>query len=725
MTFVCTVFLSLIAISDPHATSHERMKEVLAQIARDTPDQNPWHGDGGAKELRKKLSALPNKGAFGRRWKLSRRLGRHELRLGNTFRAVELHENAYALLVELPDVSPRDWRDTLFELAVANLRLGEDQNCAGSGNADRCIFPIRADGVHRLATGSRRAAEVLRELLDRRPDDLAARWLLNIAQMTLGEYPGEVPEGLVIPPERFESPVEFPEFEDVAPALGLDTFNLSGGAVFEDFDNDHDLDLLTSTFDPTGQIQYYRNDGFRRFTRATEEANLTGLLGGLNLVQADYDNDGFVDVLVLRGAWLGKSGRHPNSLLHNNGDGTFHDVTFAAGLAKENYPSQTAAWADFDNDGDLDLYVGNENIGDRAYPCQLFENNGDGTFRDIATSAGVQNLRYTKGVVWGDYDADRDPDLYVSNLGQENRLYRNDGNGKFTDVAAELGVNGPIRSFPVWFWDYDNDGILDLYVSSYWQEVSSVAASYLGMASKSEPHALYRGLGGASHGQEHRAGFENVAERVGLTRRTAPMGANFGDIDNDGYADFYLGTGYPMYDGLMPNVLYLNRGGKSFVDVSEAARVGHLQKGHAVVFADVDQDGDQDLFEQLGGAYPGDRFSDALFENPGFRHRFLHVELQGIQSNRSAIGAQVKVTTETPWGPRTIHSRVNSGGSFGANPLRCEIGLGKATRIAQLEVFWPTSGITQVFRGIPLDNIVAITEGRDELVVLEDLLQGP
>lgn len=191
------------------------------------------------------------------------------------------------------------------------------------------------------------------------------------------------------------------------------------------------------------------------------------MYGGLNSNQADYNNDGHTDIFVMRGAWLGEDGRHPNSLIRNNGDGTFTDVTLAAGLAKKNYPTQTSSWADYNNDGLLDLYVGNESTRQMFAPAQLFHNNGDGTFSDVATKAGVSNDHIAKAVIWGDYDNDNDPDLYISNLGAPNRLYCNNGDGTFTDVAPVLGVDRPSWSFPAWFWDYNNDGALDIFVASY------------------------------------------------------------------------------------------------------------------------------------------------------------------------------------------------------------------------------------------------------------------
>ncbi len=374
-----------------------------------------------------------------------------------------------------------------------------------------------------------------------------------------------------------------------------------------------------------------------------------------------------------------------------------------------NAPTQTAAWADYDNDGDLDLYVGNETMPDGpGFPCQLFRNNGDATFTDVAVAAGVTNDRFTKAVVWGDYDADRYPDIYVSNFEGANRLYHNNGDGSFADRAPELGLTGPHASFPAWFWDYDNDGRLDIYASGYFGDIAAFAAHALGIPYSFEHAALYRGDG--------RGAFAEVALEVGLDHPTAPMGSNFGDINGDGFPDFYLGTGEPKLMNIMPNLMYLNREGQQFVDVTRASGLGHLQKGHAVAFADFDNDGDQDIFEQLGGGYLGDRFYDAYFENPGTDNRWLTIHLTGTTSNRSAIGARIHV--EVGGGEsRSIFKWVNSGGSFGANPLRQYIGLGKASRIESLEIYWPTSDATQRWDDVPIDHTIRIVEGSGTLEI--------
>jgi hypothetical protein len=325
----------------------------------------------------------------------------------------------------------------------------------------------------------------------------------------------------------------------------------------------------------------------------------------------------------------------------------------------------------------------------------------------VASQAGVRNDRHAKGVIWGDYDNDRWPDLYVSNYHGENRLYHNNRDGTFTDLARQLGVTNPYWSFPTWFWDYNNDGNLDLYVGSYRVGVDHIASDYIGLPGNSEPDCLFQGDG--------QGGFREVAAKRNLKRVTQPMGCNFGDLDHDGFQDFYLGTGYPEYEGLMPNLMFHNRGGERFADITTAGGFGHLQKGHGVSFADLDNDGDQDIHIELGGAFPGDSFGNALFENPGFDNHWICIRLVGKRTNRSAIGARIRIEIEEQGQQRTVYKWVNSGGSFGANPLRQQIGVGKATAIRRLEIYWPTSQLTQQFEEIGVDQFIEIEEGSDRV----------
>jgi tetratricopeptide (TPR) repeat protein len=657
------------------------------------------------------FAALPADTTFGEKYIAHLQVGIQALRIGKTQEAIDHFLAARVLIPQIRPVTQAQKSaldDGFYWLGIAYWRLAETKNCVECNTCESCIFPIQNGGVHVQQGAAKNAIKYLTGAMQRNSDDLESRWLLNIAYMALGEYPAGVPAEWLVPPKVFESDEEFPRFVNIAAELGIDTFSLSGGAIVDDFDTDGLHDIVVSSTHPGEQMRYFHNDGDGGFSDQTEEAGLLGMTGGLNMIQADYDNDGDLDVLVLRGAWMGEVGRgYPNSLLQNDGHGCFRDVTFDAGLGDAHYPTQTAAWADFDNDGDLDLYVGNE-----QYPSQLFENDGKGHFSDIARRAGVENNRFAKGVVWGDYNDDRLPDLYVSNLSGirkipesegENRLYRNNGDGTFTDVARELGVVRPYSGFPVWFWDFNNDGILDIYAGSCLWSVRDVAADYLGLAHTAEPDCLYEGDG--------KGGFREVATKQKLTRVTHPMGANFGDLDNDGFPDFYLGTGYPEYIGIMPNLMFHNLRGKGFADVTAAGGFGHLQKGHGISFADLDNDGDEDVFAELGGAYAGDAFGNALFENPGFGNHWIVIRLVGTESNRAGIGVRIRLDIDEAGAKRSVYKWVNSGGSFGANPLRQHLGVGKAEKIDRLEIFWPTSGLVQQFNDVPVDCGIEITEG--------------
>jgi hypothetical protein len=700
-------------VAPEQPAGHRQMLELLARVAEEARANNPYIGEGDAPELRSNLANLPEDPPDLRRWLFNRLLCKHEARLAHWEKAIDHCLAAYRELEIFYDEVPlSEAMDTIFQLGVAHLRLGFVQNSVSRHTPGTYILPLDSDGVHEVQEPARASLPYFREVLDRTTSELAqhneARWLLNIAHMALGEYPDGVPQAYRIPPELFRSEEEFPRFEDIAPALGLDTFSLSGGVIADDFDNDGDLDLMVSTADLSLGIEYFQNNGDGTFTDRTLEAGLTDFISGQNIVQADYDNDGHLDVLVLRGAWWRAVGRHPNSLLRNNGDGTFTDVTFEAGLAEVHFPTQAGDWADYDNDGDLDLFLGNESGRWIRAPSQLFRNNGDGTFTDVAVEAGVENVRYAKSAKWGDYDGDRLPDLYVSNLGENNRLYHNNGDGTFTDVAPELDVTLPLGSFPSWFWDFDNDGALDIFCAGYGgpglpPDVSDVAASYFGLPFGAELDRIYQGDG--------RGGFREVHAELNVKWVTLPMGANFGDIDYDGYPDYYLSTGYPYYEGIVPNVMMRNVEGKRFHDVTFAGRLGHIQKGHGIAFADLDEDGDQDIFAEMGGMWGGDGFYNSLFDNPGFGNHWLKVKLIGVRSNRSAIGARVRVEIVEDGRNRSVYRHVNSGGTFGANPLRQEIGLGRAKKIEMLEIYWPTSDTTQSFRDVPLDRTIEITEG--------------
>ncbi len=612
---------------------------------------------------------------------------------GEMAKCIESLEAAYKIAAD-PSLGPdaKSRRLELEELlGVAHLRRGELENCVLDHNADRCLFPIRGAGKHTNTSGAAQAVVYFTKYLDQNPGNLEVRWLLNVAYMTLGQYPEKVPKQHLIPPSALESKENIGRFVDVAPQLGLGKMGISGGAIVDDFDNDGLLDVVFSSVDACEPLRLYHNDGNGSFTDRTAQAKLTEQLGGINCTQTDYNNDGWLDIYVMRGGW---EFAMRNSLLRNNGDGTFTDVTKEAGLASAAYRTHSAAWADFDDDGWVDLYVGHEEA-----PSQLFRNRGDGTFADVSRASGVDRNAFTKGAAWGDYDNDGFPDLYVSNYVGENYLFHNNRDGTFTEVGRQLGVEKPIMSFPTWFWDYDNDGWLDIFVASYVPSVTETARSYLGLAPQAETMKLYRNTG--------RGTFEDVTTKVGLDRVVPSMGANFGDLDNDGYLDAYLGTGAPSYAALIPNSMFRNRDGKSFVDVTTSTGTGHLQKGHGIAFGDLDNDGDQDIVLNVGGFSLGDSYNKVVFANPGQGNGWISLKLVGAKANRAAIGAKIKLTL----GGALRYREVTSGGSFGASTLAQSIGLGKATTIDKLEIWWPGSNTTQTFENVPANQFVEIREG--------------
>lgn len=724
-------------VPSPPIDGHQRMLDLLEEVERYS-SEDPMFGDADLRIAQHDLAQLGDHSNVVKRLFLRVWIGHRQIELGNNDLAVEQLTEALRLYRKHREQIPVDLEaDLLMALAVAHFRVGEISNCIACQTPESCIFPIAKSGIHSDQRGSKAAIDLFQALLAKTPENAKARWLLNIAHMTIGDYPAGVPAEFLIAPERFSSDVEFPRFANIASDLGLNTVNISGSVIADDFDDDGWIDILTSDWHPSGPLRYFRNNRDGSFSDKTKESGLIGINGGLNLVQADYDNDGDTDVLVLRGAWRDTFGIPVNSLLRNDGKGRFRDVTFEAGLGEVFYPTQTAAWADYDNDGDLDVFIGNED-----YPCQLFQNQGQGKFLDVAGKAGVENGRFTKGVTWGDFNDDNFPDLYVSNFAKgeffkdsgsiasklgvsepvaknsqrrderiNNRLYRNNRDGTFTDVAIQLDVTRPALSFPVWFWDFNNDGALDIFAGSWSGSVRDVANEYLGQPIESETDCLYQGDG--------QGGFRNVTAAAGLGGVTLPMGANFGDLDNDGYLDFHLGTGGPSFDDLMPNRMFRNIKGERFEDVTTAGGFGHLQKGHGIAFADFDNDGDQDVFTRNGGAYPGDVAANAFYENPGSNRHWIAIRLVGRSSNRSAIGARVRITIEEHGAARNIYRWVNSGGSFGANPLRLQVGLGQAERIQQLEVAWPTTGGTQLFSDVKVDQFIEIFEGDDSLHPLD------
>jgi FG-GAP-like repeat/ASPIC and UnbV len=660
--------------------------------------------------------------------------------LGQAFQAIALYrEFAFVALYEGDHDAAASWLGKSLELArlpampvelrahvmallgINALRRGEEDNCIGCVGPSSCIYPINHDAIHTQQAGSREAMRWFTAYLDEWPGDLRVRWLLNIATMTLGEYPENVPPRFLVPIAPFRSKIDVGRFDNIVVRAGLTSggADLAGGCIFDDFTGDGRPDVFTTTFDVRHGASLYVNRGDGKFDDRSVTSGLGDQVYSLNAVRADYDNDGWPDVLLLRGAWQRPARM---SLLRNNGRGVFEDVTTASGLG-ELISTESAAWGDYDNDGRLDLFVCGEylpphDVSGRAQTgepdprnrCRLYHNDGSGKFVDVAQEAGVLNERWAKGAAWGDYDNDGRVDLFVSNMDGPPRLYRNIGAGQFQDVAPSLGISGPPHGFTCMFWDYDNDGWLDIFVADYGSSLAEFVADQLEILKHSDNHAhLYHNLGPA--------GFREVSQQVGLARPVPVMSVNSGDIDNDGLLDLYLGTGWMNLSALVPNIMYLNTG-NGFVDVTEASGTGHLQKGHGVSFADWDSDGDLDLFVVLGGGFPGDRGYNALFQNPGHNRHWLKVKLVGTVTNRSALGAKIVIEFKGPQGrPRAIHRVVGNNGSFGGNSLVESIGLGDATVVDTLTINWPASQTTQTFHGLSADQAIEVTEASSSIQV--------
>lgn len=713
--YIALIFVAVFLLSSCKESSEDRMAEAMMDARLEAFNSaNPFAPEAKLAYLDSLLDVEKREGGDTSQTSQSKALVL--LELGR-------EEEAARLLEETVERYPYMMMSAGRILGIAYLRIGERNNCISNHASESCILPLKGVGIHRDTTGSAKAIGMFTKILQKNPNDLESKWLLNLAYMTLGQYPKKVPPDFLIPGMEGDTTVKVNPFLDIAAELKIDVTNQAGGSIADDFDRDGYIDIITSSWDLAEPMHYFHNNGNGTFSDLSEQSGLSRVNGGLNILQADYNNDGFLDILVLRGAWKLKFGNEPNSLLRNNGDGTFTDVTFDAGLFSR-HPTQAATWNDFNNDGWLDIFIGNENATGLSHPSEFYINNGDGTFREVAAASNCRIESFVKGVTSGDYNHDGWKDIFLSTMSGKRILLKNKGvSGKdvqFEDVSEAAGISSTDNNtFPTWFWDYDNDGWLDIFVCDY--SFNTTLANY------SAAEKLGKEVGHPDkvllYHNNRDGTFTNVAREIGLNKTVFAMGSNFGDINNDGYLDIYLGTGNPAYQSLIPNKMFLNLGGEKFADITHSARVGHLQKGHGVSFADLDHDGDQDIHTDMGGAYFGDSYQNSLFLNPGQgNNNWINILLEGVTSNRSAIGTQLKIVITENGVQRSIYRDVNSGGSFGSSPLRREIGLGEANKIDVLEIKWHGSGKIQTFKDISANQFIKIKEG-DEAIEKRDLKQ--
>lgn len=395
------------------------------------------------------------------------------------------------------------------------------------------------------------------------------------------------------------------DFTEASEPAGIADSGLGKGVAFADIDNDGYVDLYVSN--KGGANKLYLNRGNGSFVDISAEAgegiDYTGF--SMGSVFGDFDNDGLVDLYLATG---GRYEIEANRLFKNLGNGKFVDVTNAAGVGLKEF-TYSASFVDYDNDGFLDIYCANYGPGAKNV---LFRNNGNGSFADVSDQAGVGDLSWSWMGVWADVNGDNYQDLYVVNgrypVGEPNRLYLNQGNGTFREVAREAGVADPHWGLGASFADIDNDGDLDLFVSNY-----------VGR------NGLYLNDG---QGQ-----FSDASEQVINPRQGWGKGPTFGDIDHDGDLDLYEG------DCKLANQLYINDGSGKFVD--QAAKQPQLQcstvRTKGTAFADVDNDGDLDLYVVNWGA------PNKFYLNEQNDDNWLKVKALGSRSNRNAIGAKVKL----------------------------------------------------------------------------------
>jgi len=579
-----------------------------------------------------------------------------------------------------------------------------------------------------------------------------------------------------------------PHFQDVGAIAGIDFTNqyyppfLSqplkfgmirygpGGISAVDYDNDGFYDL----FIPDGvSSRLFRNRRDGTFEDVTEESGLAGLDGVSVATFADYDNDGFKDLFVSRTF-------QPNQLFHNNGDGTFTDVTGESGIGEDNCTT-VAGWADYDNDGFLDLYVGRyldprRNIPTTFYarngePNQLYHNNGDGTFTNVTERAGVGDRGLCLGVVWGDYNDDGFPDLYVANDFGRKTLYRNNRDGTFSDVTVKSNTLAYGAGMSASFVDYDNNGKFDFYVTHirsehswfaeaptvkrymlkcltqgtwktdmplYWEVFRQSGRDFVRVFQQmASGNTLLRNNGDGT--------FEDVTEKAGANPPGWFWGASFADFDNDGWQDLYIANGWVYNDrdteieleflnnvvtnqnvyktglyfdpkhfgcsswhGWERNRFLRNNGDGTFLELGHATGTDLILNSRGVAVADFWNRGVMDI------AVSASADRHALLKNEvGVKRNWFQVEVAGRSSNRDAVGARVTVYA----GGKQQSREVVLGDGYGSqNSMRQHFGLDQHQVVDKLVVRWPVSGTVQTFEQVAANQIVEVTEGDDRLV---------
>lgn len=502
---------------------------------------------------------------------------------------------------------------------------------------------------------------------------------------------------------------------------------MTGGVALLDYDNDGLLDIFLTNgaaipalnkSDPKYWNRLYHNNGDGTFTDVTEKAGVKGIGYSMGVAVGDFDNDGFEDIYV--------AGVNANQLLHNNGDGTFTDVTAKAGVGgikpdgKKSW-SVTAGWFDYNRDGKLDLLVINYLDYDirTAAPCTvkgkpaycspngfqgtqniLYRNNGDGTFTDVSDTSGISKyVGKGMGVAFADYDGDGFPDIFISNDTFENWLLHNNGDGTFIDVALQAGVayneNGKtVAGMGTDFRDIDNDGRPDIFQTAMFGDAFPL---YLNVEGKQ---------------------FQDATTSSGLTAITSrwtAWGAGIVDFDNDGLKDIFTANSEILDNSqevehrpyALPNGVFRNTGGLRFEDLSQLAGSGSSKPAahRGAAFGDLNNDGKIDVVETILNGKP-----KLLMNRSANKNHWLIVKLVGVKSNRDGIGTKVEITTtENGRTVKQYNEATTAVGYNSSSDKRVHFGLGASTSIDSITLSWP-SGIEQVVTGVKPDQVLTVTE---------------
>jgi hypothetical protein len=531
------------------------------------------------------------------------------------------------------------------------------------------------------------------------PEDIRYRWMLRALTLHSGQPEKTIQQSfrLNVPPA---APATF-QFSDVTTNSGTGRLALGRGAAWGDFDNDGSDDILVGAERaPFRLLRNCRDGTFEDVARNMGLVDPEGL--GCYAAQfVDYDNDGFQDIFLTSNGW-GGGGRL--FLFHNDRGKRFRDVTNAAGLA-EPVNAFGSSWADYDNDGLVDLAVAagivDPAAGDRI---RLYHNEGNGKFREVGEQAGLTQKARWISICWGDYDGDGRQDLLATSYDSGPFLFRNLGHGRFEDVSQRAGTRNSQHAYTCEFLDFDNDGKLDIFVSTYPEgDYKTMVASKIshGVGDHSQHQLLFRNNGDGT--------FRNVTEEAGITGWYGAMSSQTGDLDNDGFDEILLGTGNPALDWCEPKVILHNNGKGQFADVAESSRLVHFGMLHGMALSDYDDTGNLSLFGSFGGFYWGSRETSRLYRNLASGNMSLEIHLVGTRSNRDAIGAKIAALA----GQRTIYKWVTGGSGFGSGNSRCvHLGLGQEKQVKHLQIEWP-SGQRQSFQFIEAGQRIEVTEGQN------------